>query len=77
MCDKVPFRCKNSARTALKRCHHNHRRNPARKECRIYWCTRCNAYHLTSHPREPDLRIKPPRRRDVREEMREREAAEA
>ena len=76
MCDKVAFRCEKSARSALRKCRHNRRRNPARKECRIYWCSHCHAYHLTSNPMEPDLRIKPPRRREAREALREMDAAE-
>jgi len=54
MCDKRPYPGLKSAKRALRSTRR--RRQSHRKECRVYWCKHCKAYHLTSH----DLEQLPP-----------------
>jgi len=45
MCNKECFR-KRDAEIALKKVHKSSKNY--RKECRTYYCEKCNAWHLTS-----------------------------
>lgn len=47
-CKKVRFSLKG-ARTALNKAKRSKRRR--RRENRLYYCSQCNCYHLTSAPR--------------------------
>ena len=50
-CSKVKYRDKISAMFALSQCKKVGNYNPIRNECRIYFCHKCNSYHLTSQKR--------------------------
>ena len=59
-CSKICFQTKLAAQLLTM--------NPKRKECRLYWCQRCKAYHVTSQPYKKLSELKNKRKKGLKNE---------